>query len=44
MVFQSAGGEGSIAWDAEAGLAGGAVATTELQQASNTASKDSEAA
>jgi hypothetical protein len=43
MVCQSAGGEGSIAWDAEAGLAEGAVATAELQQASKTASKGSEA-
>jgi hypothetical protein len=43
MVFQSAGGEGPIEWDAEAGLAEGAVATTELQQASKTATTDSEA-
>lgn len=44
MVFQSAGGEGSIAWDAEAGLAEGAVATSEPQPATNTARRDSEAA
>ena len=44
MVFQSAGGESSIAWDAEAGLAEGAVATIGLQPASKRASSDSNAA
>lgn len=43
MVFQSAGVEGLIAWDAEVDLAEGAVATAGLQPANRRASMDSEA-